>query len=141
MVGGAGEVWWLSSHALSFLLSVQTIKHADLYNVTDSGMSALASAGCGKNLASLTLWGRDDVSCVTISMWVVVLWGGAGVAGWLKWARRMCGGSLTHALFPSSLAQKSKELAALNKLTDSGVGALASAGCGEKLTSLVLGSE
>ena len=44
------------SHPL-FFFSLQTNKRAGLPNVTDSGVSVLASAGCGAKHMSLTLNG------------------------------------------------------------------------------------
>ena len=76
--------------------------------MTDEGLRALASAGCGENLALLALH-CECVPCVSDASF-----------------------SSPH----HHLLQKHADLP--NGLTDEGLRALAAAGCGEKLTSLTL---
>ena len=102
--------------------------------MTDSGLRAFASAGCGEKLTSLTL--SSECSCLPVCGLVVCERGsgrGRGRAGCVLL-------SLTGALvlfLPPCLYKR----AGLEGVTDSGLGALASAGCGEKLTSLTLSGE
>ena len=114
------------------LLSACICKRTDLKEgVTDEGLRALASAGCGEKLTSLHL--SCECCCVSASEWVV---GGIGSrrAGCVLL-------SVTRALSPllSSCLLAFCQRADLKEgVTDSGLRALASAGCGEKLTSLTL---
>ena len=92
---------------------------AGLERVTDEGLRALASAGCGKNLTSLSLFG---FACH------LILFVGRDC--------RICGCD-GHSLSSPLLLCKH---AGLKKgVTNSGLRALASAGCGKNLTSLYLG--
>ena len=98
--------------------SLQEMRELFLYaadSVGDSGLNALASAGCGAQLTSLTLSGVYEVTD----------------AGLKALASAGCGAQLT-SLTLSVLQEE---------VTDSGLKALASAGCGAQLTTLTLGGE
>ena len=99
--------------------------------VTDEGLRALASAGCGEKLTSLHL--ECECCCVPVCD-LTVCGRGSGRAGYVL---------LTGALSPlfSSCLLFCKLAVLEARVTDSGLRALASAGCGKELTSLSLGCE
>ena len=117
------------------LLSPCFCQHADLEaGVTDDGLRALASAGCGEKLTSLHL--SCECCCVSASEWVV---GGIGSrrAGCVLL-------SVTRALSPlwSSCLLAFCQRADLKEgVTDEGLRSLASADCGAMLMSLSLVGE
>ena len=117
------------------LLSPCFWKRADLKRgVTDSGLRALASAGCGEKLTSLTLF--CEFCCVPVCE-LMVDGNGRGHAGCVLLAV-YDGDSFSLVLsFPCFCQRADLEAG----VTDSGLRALASAGCGGKLTSLNLWGE
>lgn len=96
--------------------------------VTDRGLRALASAGCGEKLMSLDLGCEWFCSCCDLVLWCV----GVGVSD-------VCGCD-GHSFSSSILSLSSpRKRAGLKKgVTDSGLRALASTSCGENLVSLTL---
>lgn len=102
----------------SRLISLLACKHAVLNErVTDEGLRALASAGCGENLTALTLSGE--------CLFRVHVQG----------RRKTHGHSRSSRLFPCNRAVLHESV------TDKGLRALASAGCGKRLTLLNFESE
>ena len=102
--------------------------------MTDSGLRALASGGCGEKLMSLSLLG--ECCCVPVCE---LLFCGSGRVGVPD--VRCClarGLFLSYHLVSLLFAQRA---GLKGDVTDSGLRALASAGCGEKLTSLSLQCE
>lgn len=101
----------LSHHFARFLIFTRAALRE---GVTDEGLRALAGSGCGENLTSLRL----DCMCVFFFP--------------------ACGGGFHCARVCISL----RELAVLREgVTDEGLRALASAGCGRKLATLALSCE
>ena len=91
--------------------------------MTDSSFEALAAAGCGKNLTSLTF--RSECLSLSLSLLVAALVSPLGCA-----------------LRVFSDTQREENNAGLHKgVTDSSFQALAAAGCGESLTSLYVECE
>lgn len=125
-------LWRCESDMYTFSSSLHLCEHAALrQEVTDEGLCALASAGCGENLTSLTLECKASVCLSFNALCSVGVMPGAFFA-WL-----MTG---IHSLlfFPPPPCKR----AALGEgVTDSGLRALTSAGCGECLMSLTLSGE
>ena len=101
-------------HAFATILSVIFFCAGPQAGVTDNGLGALACAGCGKKLTSLHLYCEHVLSV------------GAAASG-MEWKY-----AFSHRL----LADFATDLP--EGVTDEGLSALASAGCGKNLTSLHL---
>ena len=132
---GVSDVCVAVTGALSPLFSSLLLfcERADLWAVTDEGLCALASAGCGEKLTSLHL----SCECCSILVSRLMVCGSGSVS-----VGCVCV-SVTGDLSPLLSCRRllCKRTGLQGRVTDEWLCALASAGCGENLMSLHLDSE